>query len=408
MLSATAVAAALCSVAVAASTASFLPPPGGFDQHGRLATIGGLAWPAGQEQAAVTGDDLIYVAAAPGPRSAPGAVQVRRYLSDGEPDRSFGLGGALIFDELGGGFRLDELLTDTNGSPYLVGTTADRELVVARLGPQGALDPTYGDGGVTRLGSLPAGADRPRATIDQGNRVIVAAAGVVDRLSPSGALDPTFGSNGSVPLPTAGVEGLGVDEEGRIQLALPGADGKGFRLIRLGQDGRASVRTYRGVGAARAMAVRSNGSTLIVGTAAKRAGDGVTVPLVSIRSAGDGGTGHRYFVRLRGPAHANVALLYANGDDYLIGAREIVDLETRPNLPFSPGDALDFFGRNGRATIGSPGRLIAGGASITDSDGTILVDGIERPRPGSAAHGFLARIPAGEHVITYAPEPVGG
>jgi len=409
MLSAAAVAAALCSVAVAASTAGVaVHHPEGFGPHGRLATIGGPAWSSGSERTAVTGDGRIYVAAVPEPSDASEAVRVRRYLPDGKPDPSFGLVGSLVLEELGRRFRLNELLVDTNGLPYLVGTTADGELVVTRLDEHGGPDPTYGDYGMASLGSLPSTADRPRATIDQENRVIVTAAATVDRLTPDGALDPTFGTAGTVPLPDPDVEGLGVDEDGRVQVALPGEDGKSFRLMRLGVDGETAIRTFRGIGAARAIAVRSNGSTLVLGSAAKRSGDGVTVPLLSIVARAGDRRSHRSFVHFRRQGRRAEVLFNADGDDYLIGAREIVDLEIHPNAPFSHGDALGFFGRNGRVTISSPGELIATGASITDSGGTLLVDGIARSPAGGRAHGFLAKFPAAEHVITYAPESVGG
>jgi hypothetical protein len=387
--------------------------PEGFGPHGRLATIGGLAWPSGQERTAVTGDGRIYVAATPGPSVAPEAVRVRRYLPDGKPDASFGLAGDLILDELGGGFHLDELLVDTNGLPYLVGTTGDGELVVARLDQAGEPDPTYGDDGLARLGPRPSDATPPRATIDQTNRIIVAAGAAVDRLTSTGTLDPTFGTDGAVPLPSSDVEGLGVDEKGRVQVALPdrGDDGKGFRLMRLDEDGRPSTRTFRSIGEVRAMAVRYDGSTLIVGTASRHRGDDTTVPLLSIGSRSVDGRVHRSSAHLRGRGFVTDILSDPNGDDYLVGGREIVDLDIRYTIPQGPrgehmGGTVDSFGRAGRVVIGSPGGLIAMGASIPGG-GTILVDGISRPRTGGPAHGFLAKVPAAEQVIYYMPESIG-
>jgi hypothetical protein len=412
MLPTAAVAAALCSVAVAASTAGVaVHSPEGFGPHGRLATIGGLAWPSGRERAAVTGDGRVYVAATPGPG---GPVRVRRYLPDGEPDRSFGIAGAVVALDLGGGFALDELLVDTNGLAYFVGTTGDDELVVARLGPSGAPDPSYGDGGVGHLGPVPITAGRPRATIDQENRVIVAAAAAVHRLAPNGELDPIFGTEGTEPLPASEVEGLGVDEEGQVQLALPGEDGRGFRLLRLNRGGRPSrtldptgMHAFIGIGRARAMAVGYDGSTLVVGTATKRTGDGVTAPVLWIAPRAVRGESERSSAHLRGSGRVADVLSDAS-DDYLIGDREVIDLDIHPDASFSPGDTYDHFGRDGRVTMRSPGGLTALGATITDAGGTLLIDGIARPRGGGAAHGFLAKFPAAEHVITYAPEPMGG
>jgi hypothetical protein len=286
----------------------------------------------------------------------------------------------------------------------MVGTTGDGKLVVARLTASGKPDRTYGDDGVASLGSLPPGAPRPRATIDQSSRVIVAGAGVVDRLTPSGDLDQTFGTDGAVPLPSPKVEGLGVDEAGRVQVALPGAEGKGFRLMRLDEDGRPTLRSFGGVGAVRAMAVRSDGSTLILGTASKRTGDGRAVSLLSIGSRDGLPSVQRSTARLRGRGRTSALLSDPNGDDYVIGDREVIDLDIHPRAHFCPGDTLEFFGKNGRIKLTSPGELVALGASITGSGGTLLIDGIVRPRPGSPAHGFLARFRAAEHPITYFPE----
>jgi uncharacterized delta-60 repeat protein len=423
-----AMAAALCSFAIATSTANGVADPSRFDHGGRVATIGGLAWPSGREQTAVTGDGRIYVAAVPGRGGAREAVRVRRYLPDGELDPGFGAAGTVVLGELGGGgFRFDDLLVDTDGLPYLVGSTEAGETVVARLRPSGKLDPTYGEGGVARLASLPTRGVRPRAVIDQENRVIVAA-GVVARLDPSGELDSTFGTGGTVPLPDRTVEGLGVDAEGRVQLALRDRDGgNGFRLVRLDEDGRpdpslgpTGTRTFRGIGAVRAMAVRSDGSTLLVGTAAGRQPGGVAVPLMSIGSRGIHATTprwvHRFSAHLPGRSYVSAVASDPNGDDYLVGTQVtrhqglVVDLTGEGGLPQGKrgehvGGTSDRFGRNQRIVIAGPEELIASGASITGSGGRILVDGIARPRADDGpAHGFLAEFPTAEHVIYYVPE----
>jgi hypothetical protein len=417
MLSAAAVAAALCSVAVAASTAGVaVHPSEGFGPHGRLATIGGLVWPAGEERTAVTGDGRIYVAATPGAEGVTGPVRVRRYLPGGRLDPSFGIAGSTVVVGLGGGFGLAELLVDTNGLPYLVGTTGDGELVVARLGTGGALDPTYRQGGVAHLGPAPITTDRPRATIDQENRVVVATAGSVERLTPNGVLDRAFATDGVAPLPAGEVEGLGVDGEGNVQLAIPAEDGRGFRLMRLDDRGRAGVRTFDGIGGVRAMAVEREGGTLVVGTPTGRDGDGVTVPVLWIGPRVTGRSSlivERSSARLRGRGDVTEVLSDPDGDTYLLGDHELIDLDWPYEVPneaggMHAGGEVDFFGRNGRDIIAFSGQSVATGAAIADSDGAILVDGISRPRTGGPAHGFIAKFPAAEHVITYAPEPPRG
>ena len=438
------VAVALFCAAVAVTPSAARPaPPNYLAGGGRVATIGHLAWPSGREYTAVAGNGDIYVAATPRRNGGARAVVVRRYLPDGKPDRSFGEGGTVVMNELGGtDFRLAGLLVDTNGLPYLVGTTGPDRPAVARLTTKGALDPTYGSGGVALL-DLGPGGPSPTAAIDQQNRVVLAA-GRVARLTPSGTLDTTFGEGGTVPIPGRSVDGLGVDEEGRVQLTLPDAaeDGKAFRLMRLDEDGGpdrslgpVGLHTYRGIGAARAMAVTYAGGTFVLGTAAKpdRVG-GVTVRLLSIGSRGIHAPSRRGGIRLRvhlhGHSYASSILSDPDGDDYLVGTQVtrrpgvrswrdprrqglVVDLDGRTDVSGGglghQGGLYDPFGRHQRVVITAPAGMVAAGASITDGGRKMIVDGIARDRSGTgAAHGFLAEIPTAERIITYAPEPVGG
>jgi uncharacterized delta-60 repeat protein len=432
MFGTVAVAVALFSAAVAAAPTAAQPvASGGFGRDGRVATIGGLAWPSGREYTAVAGDGDIYVAAQARRSAASGSVQVRRYLPDGELDPRFGGDGRVVAGSAGAHFLLSELLVDTNGLPYLVGTTGPRTLTVVRLTASGAPDPTYGDGGAAHL-EVRATAPRPRAVIDQVNRVVLAA-GLIARLTPSGALDTSFGRGGTVPIPSRSVDGLGVDAEGRVQLALPdrAEDADGFRLMRLEEDGRPSaslgptgVRAFRDIGGAAALAVRSDGSTLVLGTARKRGRTGdERVPLLSIGSRGIHATGgsafHRLAIHVHGRFDPTALLSDPNGDDYVIGTRLgrrrqglVVDPGAASDIkagPFEPPNgSFDFFGKNQRIVIASSGELIATGASITGSGGTILVDGIARPHRGGAAHGFLAEYKAAKREVAYTPEPPGG
>jgi uncharacterized delta-60 repeat protein len=444
--------ALFCATVVVVPSAAPPTASRGFAGGARVATIGGLAWPSGREYTAVAGDGDVYVAG-PGGSDGSRPVEVRRYLPGGRIDPSFGGDGTVVLGELDRtdprltDFRLGGLLVDTNGLPYLFGTsgpdrpTGPDQPTVVRLTAEGALDPTYGEGGDARFDFGP-GTPSPRAAIDQGNRVVLAA-GRVARLTPSGTLDTTFGDGGTVPIPGDAVGGLGVDEKGRVQLALPDAtaDGRAFRLMRLDGRGRpdpslgpTGLHTYKGIGAARAMAVGSDGRTIVLGTAAKHdPAGGVEVPLLEIGSREIHGrfqSGHRLEVHLHGHSYASALLSDPNGDDYLVGTQVTrrpgatswrnprhqglaIDLDGPSGFDSSRfghiGGLFDRFGPHQRVVIASPAELIATGAAITDGGGKILVDGIARRRSATqAAHGFLAEIPTAERVITYAPEPAGG
>ena len=109
---------------IAGSAAASSPPAPDFGTGGRIAAIGGLDVIRGRELTAVAGDGDIYVAAESAAKSDEfGFVQLRRYLPDGKPDPSFGDGGSVAVEGADGmGFELSDLLVDTNGLPYLVGT----------------------------------------------------------------------------------------------------------------------------------------------------------------------------------------------------------------------------------------------------------------------------------------------
>jgi uncharacterized delta-60 repeat protein len=438
----TAAVALFCAAVAVVPSAARLAAPDAFADGGRVAAIGHLGWPSGREDTAVAGDGDIYVAATPRRNDRPRSVEVRRYLPDGRLDPSFGDDGSAVLDQLAGlGFRLGELLVDSNGLPYLVGTIQPDRPTVARLTAEGALDSTYGDAGLASF-DFGQGAPFPYAAIDQANRVLLTAGRLV-RLDPGGTLDATFGDGGTVPIPGQLVDGIGVDEKGRVQLALPDVAGneRAFRLMRLDDDGGpdrslgpTGLRTYSRIGAARAIAVGADGSTLVLGTATKRDRDGTTAPLLSIGSRGihapSGRGGRRLAVHLHGRSYASRILSDPNGDDYLIGTQVtrrpgrdswrdprrqalVIDLDGSTvgrggGLEHQSG-LYDFFGRHRRVIITSPAETIAAGASITDGGRRILVDGIARDRSGeNAAHAFLTEIPTAERVITYAPEPVGG
>ncbi|MBS2016062.1 MAG: hypothetical protein JST00_24490 [Deltaproteobacteria bacterium] len=105
---------------------------------------------------------------------------------------------------------------DAAGNLYAVGQVAattdaadDQETVVAKITPSGALDTTFGSGGVARI-NLVAGFEQPRNVIVQSTGKVVVAATVlhagtvaadrdvaVARFDANGAVDTTFGAEGN-------------------------------------------------------------------------------------------------------------------------------------------------------------------------------------------------------------------
>jgi uncharacterized delta-60 repeat protein len=165
-----------------------------------------------------------------------------RYTSSGTLDTTFNGTGQLILDGIG---PLRGVVIDSQGRIVFGGPTAIAPGIVGRVLPSGALDTTFGQGGISTLPapSPTAGSGGSPITaiaIDSVGR-IVAAGSILDgsqfyaaawRLTSAGILDTTFanagvfqviGTAGGAPYPGDGVEGLTVDAQDR-PILVGGAD----------------------------------------------------------------------------------------------------------------------------------------------------------------------------------------
>jgi uncharacterized delta-60 repeat protein len=128
---------------------------------------------------------------------------VRRYLVDGTPDPSFGLGGVV---DLGVETGATGVATGTGGLIYVVGSryAVDGERVtIWRLTSTGALDPTFSGDGWISPDTLGATDENPvDITVDAVGRVVVVATtglgNIVYRVLPSGDADNSFSGDGKV------------------------------------------------------------------------------------------------------------------------------------------------------------------------------------------------------------------
>lgn len=166
---------------------------------------------------------------------------VCRLLTDGSLDPSFGSGGKATVqvgqaNTLGQTFALQPDGKMLIGGHYAVGSTFD--LFVARLDANGTLDPSFGTGGIATHMTHASGAlfwdmelqADGRILVTGQNRVVGNSALLTARLLPTGALDPSFGTGG-VALNDPGTSNdaslsVAVQADGRIVLAgysnLPG------------------------------------------------------------------------------------------------------------------------------------------------------------------------------------------
>jgi uncharacterized delta-60 repeat protein len=273
--------------------------------------------------------------------SGPNDICVVRLLSNGEPDRSFSEDGMLTIDTAG---RATDVAIDHEGRILVAACDG---LTAIRIIESGALDPTFGEGGIASL-HLGQESEARAITVDSIDRVVLAgtetsakgsevavarldAGGRPDpsfagtgyetlglpgspgrnaatdvvfdqlgrlalsggedlkegetplagRLLPDGALDPSFGEGGRARLPIDGsiAHGIAVDQAGRVLVAGDAPGGimnfaQAF-LVRLGSDGAAD--SSFGVGgvvwpelsSANAVKVDSAGRYLVTGPNAK-------------------------------------------------------------------------------------------------------------------------------------------
>jgi uncharacterized delta-60 repeat protein len=147
----------------------------------------GYAWGMVQQS-----DGKLVLAGQPGSGSA---YLVGRVLANGAVDTSFGQGGVVTIP-LGSQAYGDAIALQSDGKLIVAGSAYTNTVVAAaaRLLPSGALDPTYGNGGIASVQDY-YGVNA--ATVDGSGRVVLGGVGATAvRFTPSGSIDQTFGRGG--------------------------------------------------------------------------------------------------------------------------------------------------------------------------------------------------------------------
>jgi uncharacterized delta-60 repeat protein len=147
-----------------------------------------------------------------------------RLQSNGQPDPSFGMGGidTIPIGQTATGFSV---AVRGNGRILLAGNAYTTQLVAAtaQLLPNGALDPSYGSGGIA---TLPVAQGINAMTLASQGRILLAGVGAsAIRLLPGGAPDPSFGNGGivTVPIGSDGGAANGVTVAPHNKIVLVGA-----------------------------------------------------------------------------------------------------------------------------------------------------------------------------------------
>jgi len=163
-----------------------------------------------------------------------------RYTRDGVLDASFGSAG-LVQTPIGKSNTISTLLWDAEGRLLAAGTSDDSG-VLLRYSADGALDATFGDGGIRRT---PLGKDmRVSAALREADgHLLVVASGSntvqLARYDRDGKPDQAFGSNGVintvVDKTVATTAGLAIDEKGAA--VVTAISPNGFFFIRHNRGG---------------------------------------------------------------------------------------------------------------------------------------------------------------------------
>jgi uncharacterized delta-60 repeat protein len=361
----------------------------------------------------------------------------RRYLSDGSRDMSFGASGETVLFGADGS-QLRHLVVDRLDRVVAVGrtvvtvgsgrrATTALAITVVRLDPDGALDSSFGSGGVVRV--VRSGESSPRAeavAIQADDRIVVAGgtslpvkkalnrALFVMRLTDAGSLDVAFGSGGVVVHDLSSeddevhVGALAIQSTGRIVVGgrigvSQSSPGTQWVLTRYRADGTVDTSfgtVVVGVAELRGIALDSSDRILVCATPASLVPTQVVVGRhlpngvldVSFGVNGVGGAGasettQAFGIRaLAGDRSVVVASLGSGGSGVRATAVRFL----------SDGSVDGSFGSAGFATpVGEPGiqyNPLAGGTAAVDVFGNLTVVG-ERIDAADLQHrhAFLAR-----------------
>jgi uncharacterized delta-60 repeat protein len=361
---------------------------------------------------------------------APPVFALSRYNPDGSLDAGFGTGGKVVSD-LGGGEDFGgaayAVAVQQDGKIVAVGFTepvsgGPRDFALARFQPDGTLDASFGNGGIVLTNSGGSGEAWGVAIQSDGKIVVVGGGGTQDydfvlaRYTTEGALDTTFGSGGIVVTDIAGAgrmdvaRAVAIQQDGKIVAVGSSYASAGdvyFALARYNPDGSldagfgpgGAVLTLSGrdVGGASAVAIQQDGRIVAAGEGTLDFPSGSDFMLARYDADGtlDSSFGQGGIV-LTNPGGAGGVAIQPNGKIVAAGGGE----EGFALARYEPNGTLDTsFGQDGIAggpqggaaavAIEPDGKLVAGGTCCSWSD------------PGSSF--VLARYIAGPVVTSFTP-----
>jgi uncharacterized delta-60 repeat protein len=163
-----------------------------------------------------------------------------RYNANGTLDTTFGTNGKVLTNPAGQGMAyLDEMAVDGSGRVVLGGVT-DSVATLVRYTPNGALDTSFGTGGVL-ISNVSALNSNVQFALQPDGKVVVATAPnypmpefITARFNADGTADSTFGSGGVVvtspAVTSVGISGVTIQSDDKVVVS--GGTPQGLALLR--------------------------------------------------------------------------------------------------------------------------------------------------------------------------------
>jgi uncharacterized delta-60 repeat protein len=289
----------------------------------------------------------------------PGDLAIARFNADGSRDAAFGEDGRFLFDVAGDADILSAVAVQPDGRILAAGSAIGdgSRGVVIRLTADGALDPTFGEGGLVRTGPPGGHTELFALALRAGGRIVVAGRTVVEgdvfflaALEADGSPDRSFGDGGVVITDLAGSSdsafGLGLLADGRIiaaggtlvggedLVAVARYDATGRLDPSFGEGGAATFDVAPGSDEAFALTLQPDGAIVLAGGAITEAGEDAFMARVTSAGRLDAGFAEGgVFVFDAGGGIHELRAVALQGDGRITAAG-------RTAAPASPSDLL--------------------------------------------------------------------
>ena len=332
-------------------------------------------------------------------------MTLTRYTSSGKLDASFGLGGKVVTDLGRGDDGVSAMAVQGDGKIVTAGYrdpgvgSGGVDFAVVRYTPTGSLDATFGSGGKVVTNLIGGSEDRADAVAIQRDGKIVAAGEssvlgdsfmTLVRYTTAGRLDPAFGTGGKVVLARRSASGVVIQKDDKIVVAGPADVKKGedFALVRLTRAGRLD-KSFGSSGTkltdfagsfdwAYAVAVQADGKIVACGSSSREDHDD-DFALVRVTPVGRPdprfGRSGKVVTDVSGGSHDRASAVALQADGKIVAAGTVDgDIAV---VRYTTGGRLD-------ATFGSGGKVVTdlglgiddrASAAAVQADGKIVVAG---------------------------------